>query len=399
MIDSSLVNSISSGLEQLVLNTPDRMASLLNWYLNYSYDNFTIHSLVNNQGGLVIRDNGSYKTWSNDDFSGHSKVFIFRTYKTLKHSPKNKVLELIDDVKLFNKDLKPVVFQHSIPESADYSSKLQLGLMMDSVFLTDDLVIAYGVGDALKTAINLIYCDGLWVNRFRRMNNSLNDNWLISPAENKAIRGINANISFKPSKGHLAELSVNGLKGYPISGLDNINSLPYLERLKVEGEVDRVNNLSRTSGLKSLSSLELKSNKYFIKPVFDITSLKELEITGLDSKVSGFNLERLSNLINLEKLVIKDCGLTHLPFEISSLSNLLYLEINNTGLLYLPESVNKLSKLMVLSVNNNKLTGLPDLTIPLRVINIEGNPIDTEDSDVRAKLGYLADEYETKVVI
>lgn len=99
---------------------------------------------------------------------------------------------------------------------------------------------------------------------------------------------------------------------------------------------------------------------------------ERIDKNGIDTNL--FALESL-NLLN-----ISDTSLTALPTEISNLINLQTLLLYGNEINVLPDSIGRLDKLKVLDVSRNKLTSVPDTITQLHgltTINISSNELVT----------------------
>lgn len=128
---------------------------------------------------------------------------------------------------------------------------------------------------------------------------------------------------------------------------------------------------------------------------------RELKLSGAaisERLASPAGLDRaIFDLTILNLLNISDTTLQELPAEVSNLTNLQSILLYGNQLKSLPSSIGKLDKLKVLDVSRNQLTTLPDeiaQLVNLAAINVSNNQLESfPELSVCAKLGVLDVSY------
>ncbi|EGG16185.1 C2 domain-containing protein [Cavenderia fasciculata] len=197
-------------------------------------------------------------------------------------------------------------------------------------------------------------------------------------------------------------LSGNSIMNIPGDLLD----LPQLKVLSLNGN-QLISLPPEINKLVALEKLEIANNKIatLCKEVGELARLEELILSGnpLLTFPSSF-----SGLQNLEVLDANGCQLIKLPDEFTQLTRLLELNLGNNKLIELPEQIGRMTRLVVLNIMDNKLTDLP-LSIGYchalgklgAGINIEGNPISSDEIKQKYKIGndHLMDYLEKRMAI
>ncbi|KAF2068928.1 hypothetical protein CYY_009750 [Polysphondylium violaceum] len=202
----------------------------------------------------------------------------------------------------------------------------------------------------------------------------------------------------------LKSLLLNGNSILTVPG--EVLNLPLLTHLSVNG-----NHLialpTEISKLVSLEKLEIANNKIseLCPEVCCLPKLEELIISGNPLIKLPPNF---SNLHSLEILDASGCQLTRLPEDFSLMIKLLEVNLGNNKLIELPNAIGRLTRLVVLNLMDNKLADLP-LSIGSchglgklgAGINIEGNPIQSEEMMKKYKIGndQLMDYLEKRMAL
>eukprot|EP01133_Synstelium_polycarpum_P005721 gene5721-6616_t len=159
--------------------------------------------------------------------------------------------------------------------------------------------------------------------------------------------------------------------------------------------------------LINLEKLEVANNKIasLCDEIGKLTKLEELVIAGnpLTSLPPSF-----ANLNSLEVLDANGCHLVRLPDEFPLMTRLLELNLGNNKLVDLPNHIGRMTRLVVLNIMDNRLNDLP-LSIGYCFglgklgagINIEGNPIQSEEIKMKYKIGndHLMDYLEKRMTV
>ncbi|MBD3352843.1 MAG: TIR domain-containing protein [Candidatus Lokiarchaeota archaeon] len=139
--------------------------------------------------------------------------------------------------------------------------------------------------------------------------------------------------------------------------------------------------------LTNLQSLYLSGNvfKKFPTCVCELVNLKVLDFDDDKTMAYGKDVnmirrlpDSLSNLVNLERLIITNNGLTELPDIFGSLTRLSQLTLRKNKITDLPQSIGNLSNLEILDLRDNKLTEIPDFIKNLKslmTLSLDYNPI------------------------
>ncbi|GMM35626.1 adenylate cyclase [Saccharomycopsis crataegensis] len=121
------------------------------------------------------------------------------------------------------------------------------------------------------------------------------------------------------------------------------------------------NNVSRFQFQASNLRIFLFDRNPVIEIPFNNVSLNCLTTLNLSkAKLTAFNNDDLSSLINLETLYLDKNDLTYLPTEIGSLKKLVYLSAYSNNLQSIPNSIGELRNLRYLDVHSNNIKGVPD---------------------------------------
>jgi len=126
--------------------------------------------------------------------------------------------------------------------------------------------------------------------------------------------------------------------------------------------------------LKITNSLHIKEIPKF---VFELTSLKEFELT--DANLTKIPNE-LKKLVNLKKLNLEDNLITAFPKDVSVLKNIEELNLSRNKISSIPKEVNVLKKVKVLNLRKNNISSIPkELTdLKIKELDTSGNPIKTK---------------------
>jgi leucine-rich repeat protein SHOC2 len=153
-----------------------------------------------------------------------------------------------------------------------------------------------------------------------------------------------------------------------IGELKELRKLSIGAKFGVDGRQDCDLTLSRLpTTIGNLKHLEVAS---FDDAFFDseplpatfwgLTSLKRIRFTRLNPKTSTLKIPAdVSNLVNLEELILDYARLQALPEEIGKLEKLKILSLMGNDLTRLPDSIGSLKTLSELNLCGNKLTDLP----------------------------------------
>jgi len=145
--------------------------------------------------------------------------------------------------------------------------------------------------------------------------------------------------------------------------IDVIIKMPKLATLKIDFSLDKFeeDKIIKLSKLKTLINLELSFIFNILtklpQSIFDITSLRTLNINNIDLEVLPDNIRKL---YNLQELRIYFTKISTLPKSIGNLSNLKKLEVELNEITHLPDSIGLLHNLESLSLFDNQLITLPE---------------------------------------
>ncbi|EGC35818.1 hypothetical protein DICPUDRAFT_54947 [Dictyostelium purpureum] len=188
----------------------------------------------------------------------------------------------------------------------------------------------------------------------------------------------------------LTQLTLNGnfILTVPGEALD----LPTLKVLSINGN-HLISLPAEVCKLVSLEKLEIANNRIseLCPEIANLPKLEELIISGNPLTKLPPNF---SSLTQLEILDAGGCQLVKLPEDFSTMTKLLEVNFGNNKLVELPNQIGRLTRLTILNLMDNKLTDLP-LSIGNipglgklgAGINIEGNPIQSEEIIKKYKVG------------
>ncbi|KAM9978528.1 hypothetical protein ACTFIY_012297 [Dictyostelium cf. discoideum] len=193
-------------------------------------------------------------------------------------------------------------------------------------------------------------------------------------------------ISFKK----LTTLVLNG--NYILTVPGEVLDLPKLKVLSINGN-HLISLPSEISKLVSLEKLEIANNKIteLCPEIANLPKLEELIISGNPLTKLPPNF---SSLTSLEVLDASGCQLIRLPEDFSMMTKLLEVNLGNNKLVELPNHIGRLTRLVILNLMDNKLSDLPMSIGNIHGlgklgagINIEGNPIKSEEIMKKYKIG------------
>ncbi|EFA76392.1 C2 domain-containing protein [Heterostelium album PN500] len=203
---------------------------------------------------------------------------------------------------------------------------------------------------------------------------------------------------------NLQSLSLGGNMIMTIPG--DMLDLPLLKTLTINGN-QLIAIPPEIKKLVCLEKLDLANNKISVlcEEIGMLSKLEELVIAGnpLQSLPPTF-----CNLGSLEMLDANGCQLVKLPEEFPQMTRLLELNLGNNKLVELPSLIGRMTRLVVLNIMDNRLTDLP-LSIGYCFglgkigagINIEGNPINSDEIISKYKIGndHLMDHLEKRMAV
>ncbi|KAN0047703.1 hypothetical protein ACTA71_002088 [Dictyostelium dimigraforme] len=188
----------------------------------------------------------------------------------------------------------------------------------------------------------------------------------------------------------LTTLVLNG--NYILTVPGEVLDLPKLKVLSINGN-HLISLPSEISKLVSLEKLEIANNKIteLCPEIANLPKLEELVISGNPLTKLPPNF---SSLTSLEVLDASGCQLVRLPEDFSMMTKLLEVNLGNNKIVELPNHIGRLTRLVVLNLMDNKLSDLPMSIGNIHGlgklgagINIEGNPIKSEEIMKKYKIG------------
>lgn len=211
---------------------------------------------------------------------------------------------------------------------------------------------------------------------------------------------------------NLKNLTILTLNYCPIRCLpDDFGMLKNLESLELrENELEYLP--ESITELESLRKLDLGRNllKKLPEDIGSLSNLEYLLVDGNHLETVPASIGQLENLQCLD-LALQECGLKHLPEEISGLRSLTDLHLSENSLQNLPDGIKNLKSLLIFKVDNNflsdlnsniggctslqelvltsnRLTELPasiSNLLDLRTLNVDSNML----TDLVPRIGYL----------
>lgn len=164
----------------------------------------------------------------------------------------------------------------------------------------------------------------------------------------------NLNLALKERSNVLAlKLTIKG-GNFP----DDIFNLPNLSELYLDG--DCKNFPTKIFGLNELKILSIKWPSFSgnLSSLFQLPKLENLKI--IETPLKLLHLPLGHSISPLKSLTLKDCGLSHLPEEISILSLLSEINLSGNQLEELPFSIIDLKKLKRMNLDHNLFKFFPD---------------------------------------
>jgi small GTP-binding protein len=141
----------------------------------------------------------------------------------------------------------------------------------------------------------------------------------------------------------------------------------------------------------------------------ELTSLKQLILGRKRPRLGEKNINQLttlpseiSQLINLETLVIANNKLSHFPIEITELRNLTSLDLSRNQITEIPDAIAQLKNLRSLDLSNNQIRKIPEAIAELpnlTSLNVGGNPIVTPPLEIVEKGIRAIQEYFRQIKI
>jgi len=212
----------------------------------------------------------------------------------------------------------------------------------------------------------------------------------------------NNNVTIIPSTlSCFKKLKSLNLSNNRIKSTNNIEMLENLEELYLDNNV--LSKISKDlASLKNLTILSLSNNNFGKKPS-EIFGKKPSEIskktTYLKSgKITYTYLSRLSQLTNLEVLLLDNNWIDAIPKSFESLKNLKILHLNNNNITNFPFWISSLSKIEIVNLESNKIKEInitknfpiyiehmgetPYSFENLKVFNVKNNPISKKTAHI-----------------
>lgn len=163
---------------------------------------------------------------------------------------------------------------------------------------------------------------------------------------------------------------------------DEIMNFPNLSELYLEGDCTSFPKIVPVWDKLKILSIKWPNFTGDLSSLFKLQSLENLKI--IDTPLTTFLLPLGHAAAPLKSLTIKDCGLKHLPEEISMLWQLTEINLSGNNLSKIPYSFIDLRNLRRLNLDGNDFTAFPDSIkkIPsLTHLSIDNNKFPDEEKE------------------
>ena len=174
-------------------------------------------------------------------------------------------------------------------------------------------------------------------------------------------------LSINSSIKNLTSLEDLVIDGLDIQKIDNgFSALKKLQTLSANN--NRIENIVFVSGLSSLNSLHLESNR--IKNIPDeIGTLSNLNYVKFQHNMIENLSPEIGRLKNLGKIELQYNKISSLPTEIGSCQKLEYIDASNNLIERIPNGISLIQRLYIFILSNNKITTFSEGILKLTKIN------------------------------